>query len=161
MSQRLENLLGITRIVMGWIFLWSFLDKTFGLMATKPSSSWLSGASPTAGFLKHATRGPFAEIFQNMAGNSVVDWLFMLGLLGIGLALILGIAMRIACWSGIVMMTLMWLAVLPPEHNPIVDKHIVYILLFFLLMISESGSYMGLYKTWKEVSLVSKYRFLK
>ena len=30
----------------------------------------------------------------------MVDWLFMLGLLGIGVALILGVALRIAAASG-------------------------------------------------------------
>lgn len=151
---KLKKYLGITRIAIGWIFLWSFLDKTFGLMATDAGSSWLSGASPTAGFLQYATRGPFAALFQAMAGIAIVDWLFMMGLLGIGIALILGVATRVACWSGIAMMALMWLAVLPPEHNPVVDKHIVYILLLLILMTADSGKYIGLGKWWEKQDFI-------
>ncbi|MFB6182391.1 MAG: hypothetical protein ABEJ24_05875 [Candidatus Magasanikbacteria bacterium] len=157
---RLQKWFGLTRIAMGWIFFWSFLDKTFGLMATAPSSAWLTGASPTTGFLENATRGPFADIFQSMAGSPLVDWLFMLGLLGIGTALILGIGVRIACWSGAVMSLLMWLAVLPPDHNPILDYHVIYALVFALLLVSNSGKYLGFGKQWQDTTLVKKYDFL-
>ena len=42
----------ITRISIGWIFLWAFLDKTFGWgFATPAGKAWISGGSPTTGFL--------------------------------------------------------------------------------------------------------------
>jgi len=47
------------------------------------------------------------------------DWLFMIGLLGIGLALVLGFTMRIAASAGVAMLVLMWSAVLPPANNPL------------------------------------------
>jgi thiosulfate dehydrogenase (quinone) large subunit len=122
------------RFVMSFIFLWAFVDKTFGLgFATKPEGAWIQGGSPTAGFLGHAVKGPFAELFRSMAGNPIVDWLFMLGLLFIGLTLLLN---KFVIWgsiAGSIMVILMWLAVLPPENNPIVDEHIVYALVFVLL----------------------------
>ena len=69
---------GILRIGMGWIFLWAFFDKLFGLgFATKAEGAWVNGGSPTFGFLNFASKGPLAEIYQSMAGNAVVDWLFM------------------------------------------------------------------------------------
>lgn len=160
-DKKLQYLLGTTRIAIGWIFLWSFLDKFFGLMATNPGEAWLAGASPTTGFLQHATRGPFVDIFQSMAGSPVVDWLFMLGLLGIGTALIFGIVMRVACWSGVIMTTLMWLAVLPPEYNPLFGYHFIYTLIFLILLFSESGRYIGLADRWQKSSLVEKYKLLK
>lgn len=54
-----------------------------------------------------------------MAGNAVVDWLFMLGILAIGLPLVLGIgvrigvriAVRIAASIGVVMLLVMYSAV--------------------------------------------------
>ena len=49
----------------------------------------------------------------------------MLGLLGLGSALLLGIGMRIAAACGALLYLLMWTAVLPPETNPIVDDHII------------------------------------
>jgi thiosulfate dehydrogenase (quinone) large subunit len=129
------------RLVMAFIFLWAFVDKTFGLgFATAPENAWLQGGSPTYGFLTHATRGPFAELFQTLAGSPVVDWLFMLGLLSVGLTLALNKFVRWGAIAGIVLMLLMWLAALPPENNPIVDDHIVYALVLALLaLVSGRG----------------------
>ena len=90
-------MLGVIRLAMGWTFLWPFLDKAFGLgHETASADAWVNGGSPTAGFLGHATKGPFSDTYQSFAGHAWADWLFMLGLLGIGTALILGVAVRIA-----------------------------------------------------------------
>ncbi|NQU77975.1 DoxX family membrane protein [Candidatus Falkowbacteria bacterium] len=149
---------GILRIVMGWVFLWPFLDKLFGLgYATPSGQAWLDGASPTYGFLKFATRGPLAVVFQGMAGSPLVDWLFMLGLLFIGLALISGIFMKIASYSGALMLLLMWLAAFPPEHNPFLDEHLIYIVILIALGIIKAGRYFGLGEKWRESGLVKKY----
>ena len=41
-----------TRLALGWIFLWAFLDKLFGLGHSTPSTgAWINGGSPTKGFL--------------------------------------------------------------------------------------------------------------
>ena len=38
----------IARISLGWIFLWAFLDKTFGWgFATPANRAWIAGGSPT------------------------------------------------------------------------------------------------------------------
>lgn len=161
--KRLNELIwGLLRISLGWLFLWPFLDKLFGLDFTTPfERSWIAGASPTAGFLTNATKGPFAELFQSMAGNLVVDWLFMIGLLCIGAALILGIGVRIAGYSGALMLILMYLAVLPPEHNPLIDEHIVYAIVLIGLTLLPSGEYIGFGKAWSGSALVKKYPILK
>lgn len=141
------------RFVMGFIFLWAFVDKLFGLgFATKTADAWIRGGSPTTGFLKFGVTGPFSGLFHALAGNVFVDWLFMLGLLGIGLSLILGIGLRIAGWCGAVMVTLMWLALLPPKNNPIIDEHIVYFIIFlhFAKVGSEAGEYYGLAGWWRK-----------
>jgi thiosulfate dehydrogenase [quinone] large subunit len=84
-----DAFLALTRISLGLIFLWAFFDKLLGLgFATASDSSWILGTSPTTGFLQFATKGPFATVFQSMAGNMVVDYLFMAGLLFIGICLI-------------------------------------------------------------------------
>ncbi len=152
----------LLRVFMGWIFLWAFLDKLYGLgFATEADKSWLAGGSPTTGFLKFATHGPFASIFQNMAGSVFVDWLFMIGLLLIGLALILGIGMKIATATGSLLMLLMWLAAFPPEHNPFVDDHLVYILVLGILKTHHAGDDLGLGRWWSRTSLVKKYSWLR
>lgn len=129
------------RLVMALIFLWAFVDKVFGLgFATKPEVAWIRGGSPTTGFLTYATKGPFADLFKGLAGIPLVDWLFMLGLLFVGLTLLLN---RYVMWGAIAggtMMLLMWLAVFPPENNPLIDDHIVYILVLALLALySKKG----------------------
>lgn len=126
------------RFVMAFIFLWAFVDKTFGLgFATPTERAWINGGSPTSGFLTNAVKGPFADIFRNMAGMPLVDWMFMLGLLFVGVTLLLNKYVAWGALAGGMMMLLMWLAVLPPENNPIVDEHVVYILVFTLLALRE------------------------
>ena len=98
----MKNVIGLTRIVFGTIFLWAFIDKLFGLgyatcrdsktmiVSMGCDSSWLHGGSPTTGFLKFATHGPLSGFYQSLSGQMWVDVLFMGGLLLIGIALILG-----------------------------------------------------------------------
>jgi thiosulfate dehydrogenase [quinone] large subunit len=153
---------GVTRIVLGWIFLWAFLDKLFGLgYATPSEGAWLDGGSPTRGFLANAATGPFEDIYRDMAGQGWADWLFMIGLLGIGVALILGIGMRIACISGALLYVLMWSVVLPPENNPIVDDHIVGALVLIGLMLIRAGDFIGLGRMWRQTAIVRRMPWLE
>lgn len=116
---------------MGWIFFWAFLDKLIGLgFNTGFDKSWLSGNSPTLGFLEHATKGPLADFYFNLAGNPMVDWFFMSGLLFVGLTLLFGIYVKLGGIAGILMLTLIYTAgFLPPVSNPFLDQHIVYIII--------------------------------
>ena len=126
------------RLAMSFIFLWAFFDKLLGLgFATTAEKAWINGGSPTTGFLSFGVKGPFAEIFHSLAGVAVVDWLFMLGLLFIGVTLLLNKYVVWGSLAGVVMMSLMWLALLFPENNPIIDEHIVYALVFALLAIKS------------------------
>lgn len=136
-----KNILGILRISLGWIFLWAFLDKTFGLgFATEKSSAWIAGVSPTAGFLQFGTQGPFAEIFQSLSGMVWVDWIFMLTLLFVGVTVITGFYLRWGAYVGVGLMTLMYLAgFIWPEHNPVVDDHVIYALVLIYLANQDSG----------------------
>lgn len=119
----------VLRFVMGFIFLWAFLDKTFGLgFATTTEKAWIHGGSPTTGFLSFGVKGPFAEIFHGLASVAIIDLAFMLGLLFVGLTLILNRYVKWGCIVGCIMLLLMYLALLLPENNPIIDEHIVYIL---------------------------------
>ena len=115
--------------MMGGIFLWAFLDKTFGLgMATPASNAWIKGGSPTTGFLTNATQGPLAGFFQGLAGMPVIDWLFMIGLLVVGVTLIINKWVRLGSLIGVVMLVLMYLALLWPANNPFIDDHLIYAL---------------------------------
>lgn len=152
----------ITRVLIGFVFFWAFLDKTFGLGFSTPSArAWINGGSPTTGYLSNLD-GTFASFFNGLAGNGFVDWLFMLGLFGIGAGLILGIAMRLSIVSGIAMLLLMWLAALPLTTNPIIDDHIVYaaVLVVFWFMPAASHQ-MSLSKSWHALPFVKKNAWLQ
>jgi len=163
---------GLVRIALGLTFLWAFFDKLIGLgyatcrdaqdeVAVNCAKSWLNGGSPTSGFLSFGTHGPLADFYQGLAGNAVVDWLFMLGMLGVGSALLLGIGMRIAVVSGGLMMLMMWSAAFPPENNPLIDEHIIYALMLVGLLKVNSEQALGLRGRWRSTSLVKRFPILE
>lgn len=136
--------LAVVRILLGSVFLWAFLDKTFGLgFATTPESAWIAGVSPTAGYLG-SLEGTFAPMFHAMAGNVLVDLGFMLGMLALGVTLILGIGLRLAAVGGVIMMGMLWLTALPLMNNPIIDEHVVYAAVMVALAATHAGNTWGL-----------------
>jgi thiosulfate dehydrogenase [quinone] large subunit len=84
----------------------------------------------------------------------------MLGLLGVGLALILGIAMKLAAIADSIMMILIWLAVFPPQNNPLIDEHIIYSLILVGLAKSNAETYWNLNKWWLKTGILKKLPFL-
>jgi thiosulfate dehydrogenase [quinone] large subunit len=164
--------LAVLRISTGFVFLWAFLDKTFGFGYATPSArAWINGGSPTKGFLSNVEAGPFQSFFHNIAGDPWADWLFMLGLLGIGLAFVLGIGMRIAAGAGAAMMALMWIAEWPlakttsggepsGSTNPITDYHFIYAVTGIVLALTYAGHTWGLGKWWASLPFVQNNRWL-
>jgi thiosulfate dehydrogenase (quinone) large subunit len=153
---------GVVRIMLGWTFLWAFLDKTFGLgFATERADAWITGGSPTFGFLSFGTSGPFAGAYQAIAGAAWADWLFMLGLLGLGVALTLGIGMRIAAVTGTLLLLLMWSAALPPATNPFMTYHLIWAVTLIGLALAGAGRTLGLGRAWERLSVVEKFPFLR
>ena len=152
----------VTRLSLGWVFLWAFLDKVFGWgFATAAGQGWIDGGSPTAGFLGNATSGPFKGLYAGIAGAGWADALFMLGLLGIGAALMLGVAMRIASASGALLLVLMWTAVLPPANNPFMDDHLVYALVLGILCLTHADRTLGLGRVWEALPMVRRFPVLR
>lgn len=165
--------LALARIGLGAIFLWAFFDKLFGLgfatcrdaktevVTTMCQKAWVNGGSPTAGFLKMATKGPFVDFYHSLAGNTLIDWLFMSGLLLIGLALLFGIGVKIAAVSGSVLLAMMWTAALPPDNHPVLDDHIIYIFTLMAIMFANSDQKLGLGNWWRKQKLVKTAPFLQ
>ncbi len=153
----------LMRLSLGWVFTWNFLDKLFGFgYPTPKGEAWIDGVSPTEEFLLYGTaESPFVEVLQAMAGQSWVDWLFMVGLAFVGSALILGIMTRMAGVLGALMVLLIFLAILPPEENLLITYHIIYLLVFLLLSAVPSGEWFGLGKWWSGTRLVKGFPFLK
>ena len=162
----------VVRIATGFVFLWAFLDKTFGWhYATASGKSWVDGGSPTKGFLSGVQAGPLQSFFHDIAGHGWADWLFMLGLLGIGSALVAGVALRVTAVAGTALMAMMWAAEWPlAQHlsggapsmssNPLVDYHVAYALAMILLALTYAGNTWGLGRIWAHLPIVRDHRWL-
>jgi len=163
----------LLRMVLGYIFLWAFFDKLFGLgfstcknavtgvVNVGCSQAWIHGGSPTAGFLAHATTGPFASFYHHLAGHALVDWAFMLGLLTVGVGLLFGIYVRAAALVGIVMLVLMWSSLLWPTTDPGVDEHIVYAIALFGIALVDENQVWGYRARWHKTAIAKALPFLK
>jgi thiosulfate dehydrogenase [quinone] large subunit len=164
--------LAVLRVAFGLTFLWAFVDKTFALgfhtgydanghLDRFGDAAWINGGSPTEGFLKFGADGPFDSFYHSIAGAAWADWLFMLGLLGIGVALVLGIGMRIAAAAGALLYLLMWTVVLPPENNPQIDEHVLGAISLVVLAAFYAGDTWGLGRIWGKTDTVQKYPVLR
>jgi thiosulfate dehydrogenase [quinone] large subunit len=164
----------VARLLLGFTFLWAFFDKTFGLVYTTTSSNaWIHSGSPTFGFLSHVEVGPFQGLFHSLAGNWLVNWLFMLALLGIGVALVAGVALRIMAMAGVVLLVMMWAAEWPlARHNstgaltgstsPFVDYHLIYaITLVMIACIAGAGTIVGFGGRWAKTQIVRRHPMLR
>ena len=156
-----DHYLATLRIVIGFMFLWAFIDKLFGFgFATPLGQGWLAGVSPTTGFLAQATYGPFVNWFHALSGSGLVDWLFMLGLLFVGTSYITGAALRPASLAGMLMMTLKFLSLFPPKTNPFLDEHVLFFLLFLAYSTGELGHPTSFDEWWRTTALVKAIPFL-
>lgn len=161
----------VLRFATGFIFLWAFLDKTFGLhYATTSAKAWINGGSPTKGFLGSVDVGPFESTAHAMAGTWWADWLFMLAMLGIGVAVLAGVALRPAAVAGTLVLLMMWLAEFPPAQttsagtpsgspNPIVDYHIIYALALIVVAVTAAGRTWGLGDRWRALPYIRDHRW--
>ena len=164
--------MAVLRIVFGFTFLWAFFDKLLalgfstgraedGTVDRFGDAAWINGGSPTEGFLKFGADGPFKDFYNSIAGAAWADWGFMIGLLGIGVALTFGVGMRIAAVTGGLLYVLMWTVVLPPENNPIIDDHILGAITVVALALVNAGDTWGLGRRWSRTEVVERYPALR
>jgi thiosulfate dehydrogenase [quinone] large subunit len=159
------------RLAIGFEFVWAFFDKMFGFGYATPSArAWINGGSPTKGFLNGVDAGPLKGFFHSIAGTPIADPLFMFGLLGIGTALILGVALRPAAASGVLLLMLMWFATWPLAStaagqptgsvNPLVDDHIVSSIALVVIAVFavSSAGYLG--RRWQSLGLIKNRTWL-
>ena len=187
-TKGLQRIFAILRVAMGWTFLWAFLDKAFalgfstgrvvndagqtvGIDFFAKNVAWFNGGSPTAGAVGFAMKGPFKGLFQTITGYemtqtgpTVAGWfdaLYMVSLALIGIALILGIGVRLASVGGILWLAAFYLGTaIWPEHNPFLDDHIVEIVVLVGILLANAGRYYGLGKVWQRTALVKRYPVL-
>ncbi|MEY2241791.1 hypothetical protein AB8A21_02315 [Streptomyces sp. BF23-18] len=88
------------------------------------------------------------------------------------LALLAGVALRIAAVAGTAMMTLMWVAEWPPARhladgspsmsaNPFVDYHVIYAVTLIALAVVAAGDALGLGRRWAKLPIVRDHGWLR
>jgi thiosulfate dehydrogenase [quinone] large subunit len=167
---------GALRLAMGWTFLWAFLDKLLALgFATGRNpetgvvdrfgpAAWIHGGSPTDGFLKFGlhTKAPFTDFYSGLVGSTWIEWIYMISMAAIGIALLLGILTRLAAGAGVLWMILFYTAAsIWPENNPFLDDHVVYAIVLVGIGLVGAGRYLGLGKAWEKLGVVKKYPILR
>ena len=94
----------------------------------------------------------------------------MLGMLGVGVALIAGVALRAAAAAGVVILTMMWFAEFPlAQHtsagaasastNPLTDYHFIYAVALIVLAATYAGNTWGLGRLWARLPFVNRHRW--
>jgi thiosulfate dehydrogenase [quinone] large subunit len=158
--------LAVLRLATGFIFLWAFLDKTFGLGFSTPAArAWVAGGTPSQGFLLgDGVVGPLKGFFTAVA-SPASDILFQLAMLGVGAAVMLGIGLRVSAVVGSVLMVAMYLAEWPfganaASTNPLVDYHIIYALVLVALAVLSAGDTWGAGARWRQLPLVRRLPWL-
>lgn len=167
--------LSVTRIALGFVFLWAFLDKLLALGFSTGKNAetgdvdyfgekaWISGGHVTEGYLVYggSPDSPFHDFFVDLGAERWTDVPFMLGLLGVGLALMLGIGTKIGAWAGAAMLLFMYATQMLPANNPILDDHIVYALAIVAIVYVElQRQTIGLGSWWRKLPLVQKNTWL-
>lgn len=167
---------GLLRISLGWIFLWAFLDRLLALGFSTGrdaetgeidflgSEAWINGGSPTEGFLRFGlnTAGFLEDFYSSLAGLWWVDAVYMVSMLAIGLALMLGVLTRLAAFAGIAWMALFYTASsIWPENNPFLTYHIVYAIALAGIASVGAGRFLGLGKRWERLPVVRRHAVLR
>jgi thiosulfate dehydrogenase [quinone] large subunit len=167
--------LAALRIGFGVTFLWAFFDKLLALgyaTGKNPETgvvdrfgpdAWINDGSPTFGFLSFGVSEDnwFHGFFTDIAGDTWTNWLFMLGLAGIGFALLFGVGIRIAGATGALLYLLMWVASFPLENNPVVDDHLLGAVTVIVLAVTLAGDTWGFGKAWAKTNLVRRFPVLR
>lgn len=132
-----RTLIVLLRISMGWVFLFAAIRQI-------PNPDWsavgfLSGATTFPAFFELMATPPFLPII-----NALIPWVHLL----IGLALILGIGVRLGAIAGAALMFLYYLPRLDGfmvgPNNFIVEYHLVYTFAIVYLAAVHAGRVFGL-----------------
>ena len=153
----------VLRIMIGLMLLWASFDKMFGLGYPTPHGmGYIDGGSPTEGFLQAASMGTFGWLFEPMMNIiPFTDVLIMISMFGLGIGLILGIGKKICCVGGMVMFFIFYLALCPISDNPVLDYHLIYVVILFGVLVTNSCKVLGLGKMWSDTELVKRFPILE
>ncbi|MBI2482648.1 DoxX family protein [Candidatus Uhrbacteria bacterium] len=144
----------LLRVAMGWMLLYAGITKV------------LDPAWTAAGYLRNAHT--FSAFYQWFAQPGNIEWVNALnawGLTLIGIALFVGLGVRVAAPLGAALMLLYYFPVLqfphPNAHSYLVDEHIVYALALLVLAAMGAGRMMGLDAWCARLPLCRRYPRLR
>lgn len=156
-----KYLMAVLRILLGWIMIWPFFDKLFGLgFATPSGSGFIDGGSPSS-FVTWVTKGVFAGFYESLAGNLVVDIVLLLALLVLGVTLTLGFASKLTTFGMVAFLLVMYTLVIPPTDNPVVDDHIIMAVAMLAVYFVGGFDRLSVSDRWKETYLVKRFPLLE
>ena len=131
MSRFEETSLFFLRLALGWVLLYAGWEKVI-------TPGWSAAGYLNSAKTFHAFYAWLANSGMIQTVNFITEW----GLVILGLALIFGIAVKLAGILGAILMLLFYFPVLngvyPDANSYIVDVHIVYA--FALLLIASLGA---------------------
>ena len=169
----LRRALAALRIAFGVTFLWAFLDKTFALgfhtgydqdgvldrfgdgrldqrrqpdrglpELRRPRGQPVQGVLQRAGRPRRRRLALHARPARHRRHAPV------------------GVAMRLGTAAGALMYAFMYAASLPLENNPVVDDHLVGVIVMVVLALERRGTTWGLGRPWRRIALVQRYPVL-
>lgn len=130
----------LLRVSLGWYMFYAGITKVL-------NPEWSA-----VGFLKGAKAftGLFSFFLQPEI-LPIVNFLNAWGLTAIGVALLLGVGVRLASVFGAALMMLYYLPILEfpyvGQYAFLIDEHVIYALVFVLLFVFRAGRFWGL-ETW-------------
>lgn len=146
--------LWLLRVIMGWFYFYAGITKvmdpkwtSLGYMKSAQSATWLF------------------QSLQNPQVLSIVDFLVQWGLTLLGVSLLLGLFIRLSAYLGMLLMFLLYLPILKFPmvglHSYLVDEHIIYMAVLFLLVQFRAGHIGGMEKWFSNTQLCNKYPKLR
>ena len=133
----------LLRVALGWLFFYAGITKV--LNPEWSAAGYLAGAKNFTGFYQWLASPAILPIT-----NFLNEW----GLTLLGVALILGVFVRISSLLGALMMLLYYLVILefphPNAHAYIVDEHIIYIAILLFFAATQAGRFYG-FDRWRRI----------
>ncbi len=142
------------RLSLGWLFFYAGITKV--LNPEWSAAGYLQGAKTFAGLYQWFLQPTILPTI-----NFLNEW----GMLLLGMALLLGVFMRLGAIAGAVLMLLYYLPVLEfpyiGKNSFIIDEHIIYALALLLLAAFQAGRVWGLESWCSNLPICKKYPRLR
>ena len=152
-DRRHQLAVAVLRVGVGIIFLWAGLEKVIGGGGTWSAAGFLGFGSGgtmgwpfvtfTDGVIYNPTHDVWVSLSTNDTAMSLINILVPYGQIGIGIGLILGLLTRFSAAMGTLMMLLFFFAAWDIEFG-IVNQHLTYALVTFVIGYLGTGNFFGL-----------------